>query len=402
MPRVLFVHHRPQLGGAVTSLSLLASALDNRWETHAVVPEGPAAELLRRSGVTVHPSPVPVFTHTWDVQYYGLRWLVLGRELVSAPAHVAAMRKALREIQPSVVHINDSVMLSSGALASQAGVPVVWHLRSALAHGGLDRRSRWICGQLDRWGSAAIAIDEDVSTTFDLKIPVHLIANPVDVQPGPAAVLDVPADRIKIGSFGYLRRQKGWPEILQALRILVDRGIGAHAIFVGGGIRSPEAFAGVRGAALRAVGVPNEERDFRRLVRRLDLAGFVTLVPFVSDPAPYLRSADIVVFPNQGVGLGRPVLEALALGKPVVASGSRPKSGLILDGETGVLLREGTPSALADALTSLIGDPLLRARLGAAAAKKAALSSPTAIASDVAALWDEVAAGTPERLPSTR
>ena len=114
MPRVLFVHHRPHLGGAVTSLSLLVSALDNRWEAHAVVPEGPAAELLRSSGVTVHPAPVPVFTHTWDVQYHGLRWLVLGRELVSAPAHVAAMRKALREIEPSIVHINDSVMLLSG------------------------------------------------------------------------------------------------------------------------------------------------------------------------------------------------------------------------------------------------------------------------------------------------
>ena len=220
---------------------------------------------------------------------------------------------------------------------------------------------------------------------------MHLIANPVDVQPGPAAVLDVPPDRMKIGSFGYLRRQKGWPEILQALRILVDRGIGAHVIFVGGGIRSPEAFAGVRGAALRAVGVPNEERDFKALVQELDLAGFVTLVPFVDDPASYMRSVDIVVSPNQGVGLGRPVLEAAGYGKAVIAAGSERGAGLLVDGRTGILLPTADPLALAGAIGELAADPARRAALGAAAGAYAAHAfSPHTAAAAVEAVYDHV------------
>ena len=43
MPRVLFVHHRPQASGAVRSLALLISALDGRWEPHVLVPAGDAA-----------------------------------------------------------------------------------------------------------------------------------------------------------------------------------------------------------------------------------------------------------------------------------------------------------------------------------------------------------------------
>ena len=77
MPRVLFVHHRPQASGAIRSLALLIAALDERWEAHVLVPAGAAAAVLAEAGATVHTGPVPAFTHTWDVQYRGLRWLVL-------------------------------------------------------------------------------------------------------------------------------------------------------------------------------------------------------------------------------------------------------------------------------------------------------------------------------------
>ena len=81
MPRVLYVHHRPQPSGAVRSLALLVGALGPAWDAHVLVPDGPAATVLAAAGATVHRGPVPAFTHTWDVQYHGLRWLVLGREL---------------------------------------------------------------------------------------------------------------------------------------------------------------------------------------------------------------------------------------------------------------------------------------------------------------------------------
>ena len=92
MPRVLFVHHRPQASGAVRSLALLIAALDERWEAHVLLPAGPAAAVLADAGATVHTGPVPAFTHTWDVQYRGLRWLVLVREALSVPGHARRLR----------------------------------------------------------------------------------------------------------------------------------------------------------------------------------------------------------------------------------------------------------------------------------------------------------------------
>lgn len=74
-----------------------------------------------------------------------------------------------------------------------------------------------------------------------------------------------------------------------------------------------------------------------------------------------------MTFPNPGVGLGRPVLEAAAYGKPVVASGSRDGAGLLVPDETGILLADPEPQAIADALRRLVEDPELRRALGAAA-----------------------------------
>ena len=227
------------------------------------------------------------------------------------------------------------MLLASGRLAHRRGAKVVWHLRSSLAHGGRDRRSRWVAGRLDEWGDAAIAIDGDVARTFPLRLPVEVVPNPVVAEPGAAADLGVPAGRVAVGFFGYLRRQKGWPELVEAARLLVDAGAPVQIVVVGGGVRPPEAFRGVRGRVLRAAGVPDEERDLRARVAELDLSDHFTFLPFTTEPGAVYRALDIVVFPNQGAGLGRPVLEAAAYGKPVVASGSPDGAGHSAAGRDG-------------------------------------------------------------------
>ena len=91
-----------------------------------------------------------------------------------------------------------------------------------------------------------------------------------------------------------------------------------------------------------------------------------TFLPYTSDTALIYSAIDVMTFPNQGVGLGRPVLEAEMFGRPVVASGSRDGGGVLVPGVTGLLLKDPTPSAIADALRSLINDPSQRAAMGAA------------------------------------
>src|SRR5205085_2505075 len=67
----------------------------------------------------------------------------------------------------------------------------------------------------------------------------------------------------------------------------------------------------------------DEESAIKDLVREKGLNDRFSFLPFTAETGEIYSALDIVTFPNQGVGLGRPVLEAATYGKPVVASGSR-------------------------------------------------------------------------------
>lgn len=394
---ILYVHHRPQLGGAPSSLAQLIANLDERFEPHVFCPEGPAAELFSRVGATVHTGDISIFAHVWDSPYEGLRWLVLSREVAALPPHVRQLERLMREHRFPLVHLNDSPLLPAAAIAHRHGAKVIWHLRSALAGEGLDRRSRVIAALMDRWGDAAIAIDTDVAARFPVRLPVRIVHN--SVRPlEPAATsrgkehLGLPTDRIAVGFAGFVRRQKGWPELVSAAEILVREGVPAHFVIMGGGVRPPEYFRTMRGRALELANLlTDEESAIKEVVHEKHLDEHFSFLPFTAETGEIYSALDVVTFPNQGVGLGRPVLEAAMHGKPVVASGSHDGAGVLIPGVTGLLLDDPSPAAIADALRSLVLDDELRIRLGRDAALHAQLHfDPVRNARAVEALYDEM------------
>src|SRR3954447_19613411 len=373
---VLYVHHRPQLGGAPSSLAPLIRHLDAPFEPHVFCPEGPAADLFASAGATVHTGEVSIFAHAWDSPYEGLRWLVLGREIASLPPHLRQLDRLMQQHRFPLVHLNDSPLLAAAWVARNHGAKVVWHLRSALAGEGRDRRSRLIASFMERFGDAAIAIDRDVAARFPIRLPLEIVHNSVR-PPGPAvggkAAIGLPADRVAIGFAGFVRRQKGWQELVSAAEILVRGGAPAHFVIMGGGGRPPEYFRTIRGRALALTNLlTDEESAIRAMVAEKGLDDHFSFLPFTAETGEIYSALDIVTFPNQGVGLGRPVLEAAMYGKPVVASGSSEGAGVLLPDVTGILLHDASPAALAGALRELIADPELRRRLGDAAAAHAA------------------------------
>src|SRR5713101_3678419 len=151
---VLYVHHRSELGGAPESLSYLIRELDRaRFEPHVYCPSGPAAELFREAGAQVHTGAVAGFTHIWASTYRGRRWLLFARELVRLPSHARQFRRTLRSQRYELVHFNDSPLIPAAWLARREGLPVVWHLRSALPDGDTDRRSELVRSAIRRFAT---------------------------------------------------------------------------------------------------------------------------------------------------------------------------------------------------------------------------------------------------------
>jgi glycosyltransferase involved in cell wall biosynthesis len=390
---ILYVHHRAQVSGAARSLAALIAHLDNRWEAHVLAPSGPVAPLFESVGATVTTAPISLFQHTWDNPYAGRKWLLLAREAAALVPHVAAMERLLRSREFALVHLNDSPLLAAAATAHRHGLPVVWHLRSALSHRGATV-PRLVRSALERWGSAAIAIDDDVASSYRLRIPTEIVFNSIDapsvVEPTAVAKerLALPVDKVTVGFIGNLRRVKGWPQLVEAASLLRDQQV--HFVVLGGGVRSPSFFRTPYGRAASMLGLAtDDESDLRRAVTAGRLTDRFTFLPFTDHVAGIYPALDIVTFPNQGTGLGRPVLEAAAFGKPVVAAGSPTGAGILLPDRSGILLPHATPQALAGAIRGLVDDDERRLELGDNARRHALTAFDAAhAAARVSALYE--------------
>jgi len=110
------------------------------------------------------------------------------------------------------------------------------------------------------------------------------------------------------------------------------------------------------------------------------------------DAARVVAAADVFALPSWTEGLPLVVLEAMALGRPVVATPVGGTPELVVDEETGLLVPPRDVAALAAALTRVLGDGALGRRLGEAGRRRVAERfSAEATSREVLALYDEVA-----------
>lgn len=141
---------------------------------------------------------------------------------------------------------------------------------------------------------------------------------------------------------GRLKKYKGVQYLLQAMKILQSRDISTNLTIIGEGDYS---------------------HSLKLLVGKLHLQDFVSFEGFISqdEKLKWLQSTDVAVFPSAKEGWGLTVIEANCCGTPVVASNSDGLRDSVKNGETGILVNNEDPLALADALESILIDPEKRA-----------------------------------------
>ncbi len=100
------------------------------------------------------------------------------------------------------------------------------------------------------------------------------------------------------------------------------------------------------------------------MLRRLGVADAVDFVGEVGDAGPHLAHADIVIAPSRNEWTPLVLMEALAQGKPVVASRVGGVPEVVSDGRSGLLIGPGDPGQLTDAIVRLVSDPVAAARMG--------------------------------------
>jgi glycosyltransferase involved in cell wall biosynthesis len=108
------------------------------------------------------------------------------------------------------------------------------------------------------------------------------------------------------------------------------------------------------------------DSEIAKLVARVPVRHAVVCLPFTTDVRPLYELLELVLLPSRIEGLSQALLEAMALGKPVIASAAAGNLDLVTDGVDGRLVSALDASAWAAAIEQLLGNRALVQRLGAA------------------------------------
>src|SRR5690606_21945349 len=113
-------------------------------------------------------------------------------------------------------------------------------------------------------------------------------------------------------------------------------------------------------------GAGPEEHNLRRLARSLDLASHVTFVSNLYDFNMSIDAMDIFCLPSLQQGLGVTMLEAMARGRPVIATGVGGVHSIVTDGKTGIVVPPSDSVKLSEKILELLRDPEKARRIGEA------------------------------------
>lgn len=376
-PRVLFLDHCAELSGGELALVRTVSALVDVNVHVLLAQEGPLVANLHRAKISVE--VLPMGTEALEVRRDSVRLRALsGSTVFRSAAYVIRLARRIRQLQPDIVHTNSlKAALYGGFAARLAGVPVVWHVRDRISAEYLPAQAVRLVRALSvRVPHAVIVNSHSTLETLTRRgVATHVIPSPVGRE-----FFDVPRQRarepgvLRFGVVGRLAPWKGQHLFLEAMAQAFGDGT-EELVVVGSALFGETAY----------------EAELVQLARQLCLEDRTHFAGFRNDIPAELARLDVVVHSSTiPEPFGLVVVEAMAMGLPVVAPDAGGPSEVIEDGVTGLLYPIGNVAALAKTLRRLSEDPELRKRLGAAAQDRAKDFSADSVAGRVMDVYTQV------------
>ena len=344
--RVLHIVTRLVVRGVPRHVLEVAAGLDpERYQVEVLAgrsepDEGSLWEEARDRGLTVHSVPA-------------LQRAVNPRADLAA---FMAIFRAIRRGRYHIVHTHISKAGVLGRLAARcAGVPVVLHTYHGQVGEVLEGtlKSRLLLASerfAARLSNALVAVSRETAqhlADHGVGADHQIIRNSIDLShfgdwAGPPAALK---GRPLLGAVGSLTPEKGFDLLVRAVLELLPELPELQVYILGDG--------------------PGR-RPLQEQARSLGLEEVVHLPGIVPDVRPYLAAFDIFVQPSRSEGLSGALLEAMAMGRPVVATrvGGNPEA--VVHGRTGLLVPPEDAPGLVRAIAGLWGDQAERRALSAA------------------------------------
>lgn len=353
---ILFLNHVSQMSGAEASLvSLLAHLDTGSFRPVVGLPgPGPLSEQLKQLDIEVT-----------FLEHPRLRRSTNPLNLIS---QYLALRRGTKRIGgfldgrgADLIHANSLSSAICAARAAEGTVPLIWHVRDLR----LPRfATRWVVARTD----AIIAISQAVAKAVAAIAPAaadktSVIHNGVDADAfAPRSSrgkvlqeLGLPEDALLVGGVGQLVPWKSWELFLRVGADLAARLSRVHLLIVGADLFDDH---------------PAYREELELLADDLAIGDITHFLGYRTDVADVVSALDVFVHCTEGEPLGRALMEAMSLERPVVAVNAGGPAEIIVDGESGLLAPPRNTYAIADRAAEILRDPQLAGRLGKAARER--------------------------------
>ncbi len=347
---VLFVAGADFFSGAERALLLTLRALDPRRYKPVVI-VGRAGELLaqlRTAGIpAVH---VPLHRTDW-------------RHPVAWARSVLSIARVARRVRARIIHSNEIPSFQpAGRAARLLGIPAITHARFP---DELDAAAWFLNPGFD----SALFVSRYLLDDAMAKAPMVFAARSEVLHDG-VELSELPDEAARSAGRAALGLPSAVPAVAIAGQVAEIKGIwefiaAAEQIC----LRSVPATFVVLGDDLKGQGRLRESVEER--IRSAGLMDRFKFLGFRRDAPRLIPLFDIVAVPSHVEPLGNATLEAMAAGRPVVASRVGGIPEMVVHGETGLLVPPKSPDALASAIESLLRDPIRRDAFGAAGRRRA-------------------------------
>ena len=325
---ILLIDQFGEMGGAQRCLVEAAMGFVERgWRVHALVPDGPIHHALTPYCAEVRALPCGPFASAAKTARDALRFAC------QLPVQALEIGRAAARNRIDVIYVNGPRVLPAAALRC-AGRPLIYH-----AHWMVPQRSAALLTRLAlrRSGASAIAPSRLAAEWLRGCVEPGLIST---VYNGVAGFGISPRSRDSIRHIAILGRispEKGQLEFVRAGHIAASHDPGLRFTVCGAPMFT-------------------EDRYFERV--RAEASGLpIEFFGWTEDAGAFLSGVDLVVVPSKPIdNIPRVIQESFAAGTPVLAFASGAIPELIQHCETGLLVREQTPEALAAAILSAAGN----------------------------------------------
>jgi glycosyltransferase involved in cell wall biosynthesis len=371
--KVLFLSPSASLGGAEQVLLTMTAMLRRHCPdldlTVLTLGQGPLIEILKERGVKTVEFRVPRNLEQLGDSGIGAlgKIRIIGRTILALPALGKVrreFREAVRALRPDLIHSNGIKTHLLASFAGISGVPVIWHIHDFYGSRPLARR---LLAWSRRGCSEAIAISQAIADDFQAVVgsrPISLIANAIDLDrfrprarenqfPDESAAPTLPGT-LRVGMVATYARWKGQEIFFQAAAKILRNLPGF-----------PVQFYLIGGPVYRTAGSQYQKEELRKRTLELGISEKMQLICFHQKPERLYSNLDIVVHAStKPEPFGLTIVEAMACGRPVIASVAGGVSEIIEDGKDALGVPPGDADCLVGALHRLLHDPDLRVRLG--------------------------------------